>query len=164
MPIGIVVAVVVLNVRTVVIAFVSASLHIGFAASRLFVTGESNPCAQNSLRESYSLFFLFVRKIKLHTMKLVTVTLLAMAMGCVQAESAMSKMSQVMSQKASFHKQKQEAGVFAEKNYKSMGNVKCENGEAGEYSCKNVDIIGSITHEAMGSTSREGNDIWGRSR
>ncbi|KAG5979343.1 hypothetical protein E4U55_005268 [Claviceps digitariae] len=94
-------------------------------------------------------------------MKLVTLTMLAMATGCIQAESAMSKMSQVMSLKASFHKQKQEAGVFAENNYKAMGTVKCENGKAGDYSCKNVDVKGSITHEAMGSTSREGNDIWG---
>ncbi|KAG6006954.1 hypothetical protein E4U21_006573 [Claviceps maximensis] len=94
-------------------------------------------------------------------MKLAIFTLLAVAMVHVQAESAMSKMSQVMSQKSSFHKQKQEAGVFAEKKYTSMGNVKCENGKAGEYSCENIDVVGSITHEATGSTSREGNDIWG---
>ncbi|KAG5925967.1 hypothetical protein E4U42_003770 [Claviceps africana] len=93
-------------------------------------------------------------------MKLGTVTLLAMAAGYVQAESAASKMSQVMRAKASFHKKKQEAGVFAEKNYQGTGYVECKDGKAGEYSCHNIDVKGSMTHEAMGSTSREGNDIW----
>ncbi|KAG5921774.1 hypothetical protein E4U53_003759 [Claviceps sorghi] len=94
-------------------------------------------------------------------MKLGTLTLLAMAAGYIQAESAMSQMSHVMNRKASFHKKKQEAGVFAENNYKAMGHVECKDGKAGEYSCQNIHVKGSLTHEAMGSTSREGNDVWG---
>lgn len=96
-------------------------------------------------------------------MKLAATALLAMATRCIQAESAMSKMSEVMNLKATVHKQKQEAGVFAEQTYEAMGNTNCTDGKAGVYSCNNVDVKGSITHEAMGSTSREGNDIWGKS-
>ncbi|KAG6037447.1 hypothetical protein E4U41_005089 [Claviceps citrina] len=95
-------------------------------------------------------------------MKLAKIALLALTTGCgVQAESARSQMSRVMDLKAAFHKQKQEAGVFAENGYKAMGRVECKDGKAGEYRCENVDVKASITHEQMGSTSREGNDIWG---
>ncbi|KAJ2903203.1 hypothetical protein MKZ38_010239 [Zalerion maritima] len=37
----------------------------------------------------------------------------------------------------------------------------CTNGKAGEYECENVDMWGFISHASMGSSTREGNDLWG---
>lgn len=39
---------------------------------------------------------------------------------------------------------------------------KCRGGRSGEYACNNVDMHGFLSHEEMGSTTREGNDVWGK--
>ncbi|MCJ1468788.1 hypothetical protein MMC07_007418 [Pseudocyphellaria aurata] len=39
--------------------------------------------------------------------------------------------------------------------------VPCSGGKAGEYSCDHVDLLSFLSHEDMGSTTREGNDVWG---
>ncbi|KAG5914087.1 hypothetical protein E4U61_006134 [Claviceps capensis] len=93
-------------------------------------------------------------------MKLATLTLLAMATDCIYA-SAASKMAKAMNMKSSWHKQKQDAGLFAEEQYEAKSNVECKDGRAGEYGCKNVNLKGSLGHGDMGSETREGNDIWG---
>ncbi|KAK2616953.1 hypothetical protein QQS21_000042 [Conoideocrella luteorostrata] len=89
------------------------------------------------------------------------ITLLAFAICHVAAESAMAAMSRYMGLKVSAHGSKQDAGVFAKNKYKSMGPTRCKDGHAGEYGCQNVDVQASLTHEALGSSTREGNDIWG---
>lgn len=38
--------------------------------------------------------------------------------------------------------------------------IPCVNGKAGEYPCKNVDLLSVLSHKVMGS-SGNGNDIWG---
>lgn len=53
------------------------------------------------------------------------------------------------------------AGLFDENRYESMKAESCANGSIGEYSCGNTDLVGSLTHGDMGSSDREGNDIWG---
>ncbi|KAG6106314.1 hypothetical protein E4U31_000880 [Claviceps sp. LM219 group G6] len=93
-------------------------------------------------------------------MKLATLTLLAMATDCIYA-SAASKMATAMNMKSNWHKQKQDAGLFAEEQYEAKGSVECKDGRAGEYGCKNVNLKGSMSHGDMGSETREGNDIWG---
>jgi hypothetical protein len=52
-------------------------------------------------------------------------------------------------------------GAFDEERYTSLSAAPCSGGSVGEYSCGNVDLTGSLTHGDMGSTDREGNDIWG---
>lgn len=39
---------------------------------------------------------------------------------------------------------------------------KCRGGRSGEYACNNVNMHGFLSHEEMGSTTREGNDVWGK--
>ncbi|KAL3959211.1 hypothetical protein ACCO45_007373 [Purpureocillium lilacinum] len=72
-----------------------------------------------------------------------------------------SKMPVVMGLKTSNFQQKQDAGLFDPGRYKIQEATKCQGGKAGEYSCKNVDLLGHLTHETMGSQTRAGNDIWG---
>ncbi|KAL8935010.1 MAG: hypothetical protein Q9216_005630, partial [Gyalolechia sp. 2 TL-2023] len=38
----------------------------------------------------------------------------------------------------------------------------CVNGKSGEYSCDKVDMLSFLSHRQMGSTTKEGNDIWGK--
>ena len=55
-----------------------------------------------------------------------------------------------------------EMGLFAAEQYSAVSAVtKCTNGKSGVYSCSNVDMHGFLSHQALGSTTREGNDIWG---
>ncbi|KAI5803614.1 hypothetical protein DFH27DRAFT_481285 [Peziza echinospora] len=55
-----------------------------------------------------------------------------------------------------------EMGLFAAEKYSTVSAVtKCTNGKSGVYSCSNVDMHGFLSHQALGSTTREGNDIWG---
>lgn len=44
----------------------------------------------------------------------------------------------------------------------AVGPTPCTNGKAGEYSCEKVDMYGFLSHAQMGSTTKEGNDIWGK--
>ncbi|TGZ81244.1 hypothetical protein EX30DRAFT_306621 [Ascodesmis nigricans] len=54
-------------------------------------------------------------------------------------------------------------GAFGKGKYKGKHNVsKCKNGKSdGTYSCSKIDMHGFLSHEEMGSVTREGNDIWG---
>ncbi|KAK4465385.1 hypothetical protein QBC42DRAFT_343993 [Cladorrhinum samala] len=54
-----------------------------------------------------------------------------------------------------------EAGVFDVDRYAAQAATACVNGKAGEYQCKNVDMVSFLRHQDMGSTTRKGNDIWG---
>ena len=54
------------------------------------------------------------------------------------------------------------AGLYDAGRYRSAAGTPCSgNGTAGEYSCRSVDLAAHLTHEDMGSSEREGNDIWG---
>ncbi|KAK4159871.1 hypothetical protein QBC43DRAFT_326476 [Cladorrhinum sp. PSN259] len=54
-----------------------------------------------------------------------------------------------------------EAGVYDINRYAAQAATSCVNGKAGEYQCKNVDLISFLRHQDMGSSTRKGNDIWG---
>ncbi|KAF2835453.1 hypothetical protein M501DRAFT_942061, partial [Patellaria atrata CBS 101060] len=71
------------------------------------------------------------------------------------------EMGVLMQMKTALRQSERAAGVFARGKYRSKNKVPCRNGKAGEYSCGNVDLYSFLTHEQMGSTTREGNDIWG---
>lgn len=90
-------------------------------------------------------------------MKLTTVSVLGLA------STAMAKeMAELMSIKTAQRNAQRTKGMFAKGKYASKVAETCTNGKAGEYSCENVDLLDFLSHEAMGSTTREGNDVWGR--
>lgn len=37
----------------------------------------------------------------------------------------------------------------------------CVNGKAGQYSCRNIDLVATRGHRFLGSSTGEGNDMWG---
>ncbi|KAI4289313.1 MAG: hypothetical protein L6R35_001413 [Caloplaca aegaea] len=43
----------------------------------------------------------------------------------------------------------------------AVGPTACVNGKAGEYSCDKVNLLSFLSHAEMGSSTKEGNDIWG---
>lgn len=55
-----------------------------------------------------------------------------------------------------------EAGVYDINRYAAQAATSCVNGKAGEYQCKNVDLVSFLRHQDMGSSTRKGNDIWGK--
>ena len=59
-------------------------------------------------------------------------------------------------------------GVFESQLYKRLTSYQpCINGRSGRgkgresFRCNNIDMAGFLSHEDMGSTTREGNDVWG---
>ncbi|EAW13493.1 uncharacterized protein ACLA_055410 [Aspergillus clavatus NRRL 1] len=83
---------------------------------------------------------------------------LACAATASQGEFAMNRL---MSTKLNHWSKARTQGMFDANRYPDLGKQKCANGTAGEYSCENVDLLGFLSHQAMGSETREGNDIWG---
>ncbi|KAE8423460.1 hypothetical protein BDV36DRAFT_92160 [Aspergillus pseudocaelatus] len=94
-------------------------------------------------------------------MKSSFISLLSLAcLGAASREGA-PVMSHLMSIKTEHRERARAQGLFRPNNYIDLGKTPCVDGKAGEYSCENVDLLGFLSHQAMGSTTREGNDIWG---
>jgi hypothetical protein len=55
-----------------------------------------------------------------------------------------------------------EAGIFDIDRYAAQAATACVNGKAGEYRCNKVDLVSFLRHQDMGSSTRRGNDIWGK--
>lgn len=71
------------------------------------------------------------------------------------------KMERIMNLKDESFERLRAEGAFS-RHYPVVSEVvKCEDGKAGEYSCDNVDLHGFLSHGDMGSTTKEGNDVWG---
>lgn len=72
-------------------------------------------------------------------------------------------MTRLMSMKLAEREEYRAKGMYAPGRYANSTNrfVPCRHGKAGEYSCDKVNQHGFLTHEQMGSTTREGNDVWG---
>lgn len=70
-------------------------------------------------------------------------------------------MAGLMSRKLDTRQRAREQGFFDLNKYPDLGRTACKDGKAGEYSCENVDLLSFISHQAMGSKTREGNDLWG---
>lgn len=91
-------------------------------------------------------------------MKFSTVAMLGMAGTAMAA----TDMATLMALKTKTRTAQREAGLFDKGRMSRRIDVaKCENGKAGEYSCSNVDLLGFLSHETLGSKTREGNDVWG---
>lgn len=94
-------------------------------------------------------------------MKPSFVSLLSLAcLGAASREGA-PIMSHLMSIKTEHRERARAQGLFKPNSYIDLAKTPCVDGKAGEYSCENVDLLGFLSHQAMGSTTREGNDIWG---
>lgn len=71
-------------------------------------------------------------------------------------------MAELRQRKMALHESEAAAGVFDKDRYKVLGSsTPCSGGKAGEYSCNNIDLMGFLRHQDMGSRTRVGNDIWG---
>jgi len=80
----------------------------------------------------------------------------------VLAGSAMAKeMADLMSIKTAQRNAQRTKGLFQKGRWNKRNKGQCKNGKSGEYSCKNVDLLDFLSHEQMGSETREGNDVWG---
>ena len=80
--------------------------------------------------------------------------------GAVDTDVASAKMSVLMGLKTAHRENQRGLGVFAEGAYVSRGPTPCVAGKAAEFGCDNVDLRTFLTHGDMGSTTREGNDVW----
>jgi hypothetical protein len=87
--------------------------------------------------------------------------------GYLRAASAPNAvgMKELRQRKMALRESEEAAGVFDKDRYKKVSSAtSCTNGKAGGYSCNNVDLLGFLRHQDMGSRTREGNDIWGMFR
>lgn len=90
-------------------------------------------------------------------------SLISLALACAVTASreGESRMAHLMALKMEHRERSRSQGLFTVNKYIDLGSSKCVDGKAGEYSCENVDLQGFLSHQALGSTTREGNDVWG---
>lgn len=94
-------------------------------------------------------------------MKLSVLSSLAVASLALADQATMDRL---MSMKTTHREAYRAAGAFAPGKHAGNNRLQeCKNGKAGDYACENVDMHGFLSHEEMGSETREGNDLWGSS-
>lgn len=92
-------------------------------------------------------------------MKLSVLSALAVASLVLADQETMNRL---MAMKTAQREAYRASGTFAQAKYVDNNRLQqCKNGKAGEYACENVDMHGFLSHEEMGSKTREGNDLWG---
>ncbi|KAL4735832.1 hypothetical protein BDV11DRAFT_211747 [Aspergillus similis] len=94
-------------------------------------------------------------------MKLSALSLLSVACVATASRHGAETMEYLMSLKQQSRERARAQGLFNINRYPDEGAKKCTNGKAGEYSCENVDLLSFLSHQALGSATREGNDVWG---
>ncbi|KAF9894427.1 hypothetical protein FE257_007930 [Aspergillus nanangensis] len=94
-------------------------------------------------------------------MKWTIVCSLALAGLTTASFSGEATMNHLMKLKMQSRQRARASGLFRLNRYMDLASAKCTDGKAGEYSCENVDLNAFISHQAMGSVTREGNDVWG---
>ncbi|KAG9236674.1 hypothetical protein BJ875DRAFT_212886 [Amylocarpus encephaloides] len=70
-------------------------------------------------------------------------------------------MGNLMSLKLAHRASQRASGVFTEEHASLLATTKCVNGKASEYACSAIDMASFLSHQALGSNTREGNDVWG---
>lgn len=71
-------------------------------------------------------------------------------------------MEELKNRKILQHQEDENQGAFDLDRYEArLAGTPCVNGKAGEYTCNNVDLMGFLRHQDMGSRTRVGNDVWG---
>ncbi|KAL3448351.1 hypothetical protein BJX65DRAFT_69813 [Aspergillus insuetus] len=94
-------------------------------------------------------------------MKLSLVSLLSLACAATASYENGGTMEHLMSLKMASRERAHAKGWFDKDRYPLLSRRKCWRGKAGEYSCNNVDLLSFISHQGLGSETREGNDVWG---
>ncbi|KKK14717.1 hypothetical protein P175DRAFT_0510247 [Aspergillus ochraceoroseus IBT 24754] len=94
-------------------------------------------------------------------MKLSIVSFLSLVCLTAASHEGAETMDHLMSLKMQSRARARTQGLFNLNRYSNNGRTDCTGGKAGEYSCNNVDMQSFLSHQAMGSVTREGNDIWG---
>lgn len=88
--------------------------------------------------------------------------ILTTAVSALAGTAAAEPMSVLRKLKLDTWAAQSEAGVFDIDRYAAQAATPCVNGRAGEYKCNNVDLVSFLRHQDMGSSTRRGNDIWGK--
>ena len=96
-------------------------------------------------------------------MKASILSLLSASSVALASHTGGEIMGGLMSRKLETRQRARDQGFFNLNKYPELGATPCKDGKAGEYSCENVDLLGFISHQAMESKTREGNDLWGKS-
>ncbi|KAI9375532.1 hypothetical protein BJX61DRAFT_117357 [Aspergillus egyptiacus] len=94
-------------------------------------------------------------------MKFSAVSLLSLACAATASHSGAESMEHLMTLKTLSRERARANGWLDANRYPNQKRTKCKGGKAGEYSCNNVDLQAFLSHQSMGSATREGNDIWG---
>ncbi|KAG7005837.1 hypothetical protein G7Y79_00017g042190 [Physcia stellaris] len=90
-------------------------------------------------------------------------SLVALA-GLATTINAQAEMDRLMDLKIKHWTKMRAEGAFNKYDnarLQAVGPTPCVNGKAGEYACDKVDLLSFLSHQEMGSTTKEGNDIWG---
>lgn len=95
-------------------------------------------------------------------MKLSVVSLLSVAALATASHQGAKTMEYLMSLKSQSRERARAQGLLNINRYPDEGQKKCTGGKAGEYACENIDLLSFLSHQAMGSATREGNDLWGK--
>lgn len=92
---------------------------------------------------------------------LLTILLLLVSIATITTADEL-KMDRLMNMKLDHWGKMRAEGMFDSNRVASVAQkVTCSGGKAGNYSCDHVDLLSFLSHEDMGSTTREGNDVWG---
>ncbi|KAL4949534.1 hypothetical protein BDW69DRAFT_174236 [Aspergillus filifer] len=94
-------------------------------------------------------------------MKFSHVSLLSLASAAAASSTGARTMEHLMSLKKQSRDRARAQGLFNINRYPDEGAKACTSGKAGEYACENVDLLAFISHQGLGSVTREGNDVWG---
>ncbi|KAL8757521.1 MAG: hypothetical protein Q9199_002164 [Rusavskia elegans] len=87
-----------------------------------------------------------------------------LTVGLAASVHAQVEMDRLMRLKTDHWNSMRAQGVFNRYNNARLGNatpVPCVNGKSGPYSCDKVDMLSFLSHSQLGSSTKEGNDIWG---
>lgn len=88
-----------------------------------------------------------------------------LALGLAASTHAQVEMDRLMRLKTDHWNQMRAQGAFNRYDNARLGAVRpepCVNGKSGPYSCDKVDMLSFLSHSQLGSSTKEGNDIWGK--
>ncbi|KAL9626332.1 MAG: hypothetical protein Q9204_007392 [Flavoplaca sp. TL-2023a] len=87
-----------------------------------------------------------------------------LAAGLAASAHAQVEMDRLMRLKTDHWNQMRAQGAFNQYDNARLGAVRpepCVNGKSGPYSCDRVDMLSFLSHSQLGSSTKEGNDVWG---
>lgn len=88
-----------------------------------------------------------------------------LTVGLAASVHAQVEMDRLMRLKTDHWNSMRAQGIFNRYDNARLGAatpVPCVNGKSGPYSCDKVDMLSFLSHSQLGSSTKEGNDIWGK--